>query len=128
VEVEIDIALDPDRIGEIERHFRQPPAEDRRQMQPSGDHFLDRLAEVFPRAGRRVEQMQRAHVHRRRFGLQTEKSAVETAQILHGSPLKRRDANDPAPDPATPGTGIGFSMNHFRGRAMGRPRIARAIG
>ena len=59
VVVEVDVVVvDPDRVGEVERHQRELAREHRRQVHPLGDVRLHRLVEAFAAvARRRLEQV-----------------------------------------------------------------------
>ena len=69
--VEIGLRLDPDGIGEIERRHRQPARENRRKMQPAGEHAPDLGGKILAVARRRLEQVKRADMHRHRRCFQT---------------------------------------------------------
>ena len=71
VDVEL-VVLDPGRMIDIERRFFQTGFEDRRDVQPRGDHRLEVLEEVAVIVLRQAEDRHAADMHRhlRRFQIQ----------------------------------------------------------
>ena len=78
VPVEVDLALQPDRVRQMQRQRRQPAAQHGHHA--AIHHVPHRGEKVGLVAGRRLEQMQRADMHRRRRGFEIQKRAVDTAE------------------------------------------------
>ena len=78
VVIKVDFALQPDRVGQVQRQCCQAPAQDRHHAR--FHHAAHRIEKAATVAGRRLEQMQRADMHRGRHGFEVEESAVDTAQ------------------------------------------------
>jgi hypothetical protein len=77
--------VNPHRVGKLQRHRRQPGAKERRQRQPRHQLSPDLAGEVrIPVAvGRRLDQVQRGHVHRRRRRFEVQKHTVQPTHVLH---------------------------------------------
>jgi hypothetical protein len=92
VVVEVDVVvLDPDRVGELERHRRELAREQPREMEALREHPLHRLVVVALVALRQLEQHQAADVHRGLGGFEVQERCVHAAQVLdhRGSPCRR---------------------------------------
>jgi hypothetical protein len=85
VVVEVDVVVvDPDRVGEVERHQRQLAGEHRRHVHALGDVRLDRLVVALAGvAGGRLEQVEAADVHRHLGAFHVQEGAVDDAQVFH---------------------------------------------
>jgi hypothetical protein len=85
VVVEVDVVVvDPDRVGEVERHQRELPGEHRRHVHALGDVRLDRLVVALAGvAGGRLEQVEAADVHRHLGAFHVQEGAVDDAQVFH---------------------------------------------
>jgi len=78
----VDAPVRPQRIGKCQRQRAQPPREHGRAAQAGGKMTAHGVEEVAA-AGRGIEQVQRADVHRRVRGLEVEPKRVDRAQRLH---------------------------------------------
>src|SRR4051794_2611856 len=99
VDVEL-VVFDPRRVVDIERRLFQPCLEDRRDVQPRGDHCLEFLEEVALVILGQTEDGHASDVHRHFRRLQIKKRRVHRGQLLgltHG-PLP---ANSAAPSSAS---------------------------
>ena len=89
VEVEVEVGvLDPDRVGQVERHLHQPAAERRHQVEPAADELLDVLERVAAGHRRRVEHHRHGHVHVVGRVLQVQEGGVEPGQSFHVRSLR----------------------------------------
>ena len=97
VVLELDVGiLDPERMVELERDLRQPPAERRQQVEPALDQREDLLEGVATGHGGRVEHARAADVHVVVGRLHVEERRVEARESLHHcsvSPTCRCDTN-----------------------------------
>ena len=85
VVVEVDVVVvDPDRVGEVERHQRELAGEHRRHVHALGDVRLHRLVVALAGvAGGRLEQVEAADVHRHLGAFHVQEGAVDDAQVFH---------------------------------------------
>ena len=82
VVVEIDVVvLDPHRIGEVERHRGELVGEERRGVHPRGDHRAIFGGVVLAAVGGRLQQIERADMHRHLRRLDIEKAGVDGAEV-----------------------------------------------
>ena len=84
---ELDVGVrDPDGMIETERGSVQVLVQVRQQRNPLAQMRAEVLEEVTA-VQRRLEDLERGGVHRRRRRLRVEKSRIEAAQSAHGDPL-----------------------------------------
>ena len=88
MEVEVEVRVfDPDRVVHSERHFDEPPAERRREVQPRRVHVAHLVERPLHRCRRGIEDHEPRDVHVRRRCLEVEEAGVEAGQSLHDSPF-----------------------------------------
>ena len=81
VDVEL-VVLDPGRMIDVERRLFQTRFEDRRDVQPRGDHRLEVLEEVAVVVLRQAEDRHAADMHRHLRRFQIQKRRVHRRQFL----------------------------------------------
>ncbi len=85
VVVEIDLTtVRPDRVGEVQRHLRQPAPVERRQIQAAHQQPPDLAVEIALVTFRQIEDMKRTDMHWRLGRFEMQESPVESAQCFHG--------------------------------------------
>jgi hypothetical protein len=88
VVVEIDlVVVDPDRVGELQRHRRQLAGEHRHQVQALGQLAPKVVVEIALVAGRQRIAAERPHVLRRLGSLHVQEGPVESTHGLHVASL-----------------------------------------
>jgi hypothetical protein len=80
VDVEL-IVLDPGRMVDVERRLFQPRFQDRRDVQPRGDHRLEVFEEVAVVILRQAEDRHAADMHRHLRRFQIQKRRVHRRQF-----------------------------------------------
>ena len=81
VDVEL-VVLDPGRMIDVERRLFQARFQDRRDVQPRGDHRLEVLEEVAVVVLRQAEDRHAADMHRHFRRFQIQKRRVHRRQFL----------------------------------------------
>ena len=81
VDIEL-VVLDPGRMIDVERRLFQPRLEDRRDVQPRGDHRLEVLEEVALVVLGQAEDRHASDMHRHFRRFQVEKRRVHRRQLL----------------------------------------------
>ena len=81
VDVEL-VVLDPGGMIDVERRLLQPRFQDRRDVQPRGDHRLELFEEVALVAVGQAEDRHAADMHRHLRRLQIKKRRVQRGQFL----------------------------------------------
>ena len=81
VDIEL-VVLDPGGVIDVERGFFQPRFEDRRDMQPRGDHRLEVLEEVALVVVGQAEDCHASDMHRHFRCFQVQKRRVHRGQLL----------------------------------------------
>ena len=82
--VQIDlIIIDPNRVGELQRHRRELAGEDRHKVKALGQAAPEVVVEIALVAGRRRIAAQRPDVLRRLGCLYVQKGSVQSAYHLH---------------------------------------------
>jgi hypothetical protein len=97
VQVDVEVGVvEPDRVVEVERHWREPPAELGDEVHPLPQEVLHLLERVAARHRGGVEDHERRHVHVVGRRLPVEEGRVEAAQSLHDVSLSRWGVRIPA--------------------------------